>query len=256
MKPAAATIVVLAVTIAISATGCAATPEPSTTTSPIATAEDSTPAAAAFADISIYYPVALGNTWVYSIDYGNGSVVTDTEVMTKVTPEGDGARATIERTFTWDDKSQPDFTDSVEYIFNSDGSLSVPFQTLPNSGGTVTVNNGELVWPTTAEFEAGIARTGQITASINTDGAVTNETIDFTITGSGVEDVTVPAGTYTARKLLQNLLVSLPDLGVTGIAINSISWLAEDVGAVRTEVPAISGGPTIVQQLLRFTPGA
>lgn len=258
MRLAVARFVVVAATIAITLAGCTTTPATTTAPSPSASAPAVDSSAAAtdpFAGVSIYYPVALGNTWVYSIDYGTGSVVTDTEVMTKVVAEADGVRATIQRSFTWADKSQPDFTDSVDYVFNPDGSLSVPFQTLPAAGGTVTVNSGELQWPTSAEFAAGTPRTGQITASIDTAGTVTNQTIDFTIVGAGVEDVAVTAGTFTARKLLQNLLVSLPDLGVTGLAINSTSWLAEDVGAVRTEVTDAAGGATIVQQLVSFTAG-
>ena len=252
MRPAVIVASVLtAACLALTGCASAATTPDGSSTAPAA----SSAAPAAGAAISIYYPVAVGNTWVYSIDYGNGMVVTDTEVMTKVTPEGGGTRATIERTFTWNDKSQPELMDSVEYVFGSDGSLTVPFQSLPIAGGgTVTVKSGELVWPTSAEFEAGTAKTGIIEASIDSNGTTTEQTVKFTITGSGVESVTVPAGTFSARKLLQNLLISLPSLGVTDLPIDSVSWLAEDVGAVRTEIPDQSGGPTIVQQLLSFTP--
>lgn len=207
---------------------------------------------------SIYYPVAEGNTWVYSIDYGNGSTVTDTEVMAKVVPEGDGARVTIERTFVWDDGSQPDINDSVDYVFASDGSLTVPFQSIPAAGGsTVTVQSGTMTWPTNAEFEAGTAKTGTIQATVETSGQTFAETVDFSISGAGLEDVTVPAGSYSARKLAQALVISLPDLGVEGLTVNATTWLADGVGPVRTEVPdTIGGGATIVQVLLSFTPGS
>lgn len=207
---------------------------------------------------SIYYPVAEGNTWVYSIDYGNGTTVTDTEVMTAVVPEGDGARVTIERSFVWDDGSQPDLKDSVDYVFGSDGSLTVPFQSIPSAGGsTVTVQSGTMMWPTNDEFEAGTAKTGTIQATVETSGQTFAETVDFTITGAGLDDVTVPAGSYSARKLSQALVISLPDLGVSGLAVNAVTWLADGVGPVRTEVPdTIGGGATIVQVLLSFTPGS
>lgn len=233
--------------------GCTAAPAP--TTAPTDAATTAAPTTAPETPVeSIYYPVAKGNTWVYSIDYGSGTTVTDTEVMTAVTPEGDGSRVTIGRTFHWEDGSQPDLVDSVDYVFAADGSLTVPFQSIPSAGGTVTVTSGTMVWPTAAEFEAGTAKTGRIEASVDAGGTTTKETVDFTIAGAGVEDVTVPAGGYSARKLGQALVVSLPDLGVEGITVNAVTWLAEGVGPVKTEVPDM-GGVTITQVLLSFTPG-
>ena len=231
-----------------------------TATAPSTTSDSSAPptsAAPESAIASIYYPVAEGNTWVYSIDYGTGSTVTDTEVMTKVVPDGDGGRVTIERTFVWDDGSQPDVVSTVDYVFAADGSLTVPFQSIPSAGGsTVTVQSGTMVWPTSAEFEAGTPKTGTIQATVETSGQTIAETVDFTISGAGTEDVTVPAGSYTARKLSPALVISLPDLGVSGLTVNATTWLAEGVGPVRTEVPDTMGsGATIVQVLKSFTPG-
>lgn len=231
-----------------------------TAASPDATSDPTAAPTAAADGVSIasaYYPVAQGNTWVYSIDYGSGVTVTDTEVMTKVVAEGDGVRATIERTFVWDDGSQPDVVSTVDYVFHPDGSLEVPFQSIPSAGGTVTVESGSLVWPTSAAFADGTPQTGTITATVDSNGQMIKETIDFTITGQGSEPVTVPAGSYTALKLAQNLVISLPDLGVSGLTVDAVTWLADGVGPVRTEVPdTLGSGTTIVQVLLSFTPGA
>lgn len=248
-----ATAGITLVTVALLA-GCAPA-EPVATNDPSAPPTSSSAPEASVE--SIYYPVAQGNTWVYSIDYGTGTTVTDTEVMTVVTPEGDGARVTFERTFVWDDGSQPDLKDTVDYVFAADGSLSVPFQSLPTAdGSTVTVMEGTMTWPTTAEFEAGTPKTGTIEASVESSGSTINQVVDFSIAGAGLDTVTVPAGDYSARKLAQTLNISLPDLGVEGIVINATSWLAEGVGPVRTEVPdTLGGGATIVQVLLSFTPG-
>lgn len=238
--------------------GCTAGPNP--TGSP---ADDSTSAPDALSGISVYYPVAVGNTWVYSIDYGpDADTYTDTEIMTKVTPEAGGARATIERTFhndsAGDDKSG-DVVSTVDYVFAADGSLTVPFQSIPSAGGsTVTVHSGTMTWPTVAEFEAGTPKTGTIEATVQVPPSdPIDEVVAFTITGGGTESTTVPAGTYPARKLLQKLLISIPSFGITDLTVDAVTWLAEDVGPVRTEVPDAlgTGGPTIVQQLLSLTPG-
>jgi len=243
----------LVITAGLALAGCTggATPPTGSTDSAVG---GSTGAPSAVA--SIYYPVAVGNTWVYSIDYGTGSNVTDTEVMTAVKPEGDASRVTISRTFHYEDGSKDDLLDTVDYLFHADGSLEVPFQSIPSDFGVVTIKSGTMVWPTGAEFEAGTARTGTIEASVD-NGTVTNETVNFTITGAGTESVTVPAGTYDkARKLQQALVISLPDLGVSGIAINAVTWLAEGVGPVKTELPDVAGGSsTITQVLVSFTPG-
>lgn len=245
-----------ALIVVASLAACSSAPTTAPSTAPTAAGSPAADAAPAeFADLSVYYPVAVGNTWVYSIDYGTGPVVTDTEVMSAVEPVANGASATIDRTFHWEDGSQPDLTDSVEYVFHDDGSLTLPFQSIPTGAGVVTVESGTIQWPSTAEFEAGTPKTGTIEASVDTGGTVTAEVIAFTVQGSGTESVSVPAGTYTARKLLQNLLISLPDLGVTDIPVDTVTWLAEDVGAVRAEVPDSAGGDSIVQQLVSFTPG-
>lgn len=249
---------VIGLAAALLLAGCTAAPTTDgSTTAPTADA----PAADTFAELSVYYPVALGNTWVYSIDYGPGmSTFTDTEVMTKVTPEGDGARVTIERTFHDDSAgadTSGDIVSTVDYVFSADGSLTVPFQSIPSAGGsTVTVKSGAMAWPTVAEFESGTPRTGIIEATVDTPTGPIDETVAFTITGIGTEDVTVPFGTLWARKLQQNLLVSIPSFGINDLAIDAVTWLAEDVGPVRSEVPdTMGGGATIVQVLLSFTAG-
>lgn len=211
-----------------------------------------------YENISPYYPVALGNTWTYRMNYPDPvGVITETEEMTAVTPEGDDVRVTIERSFHYENGSSPDFSDSVEYIFHADGSLSVPYQSIPdNSGADVEIHDGELVWPTTAEFEAGTPKTGVINLTVTAGGASFDQVINFTITGQGVESVTVPAGTYEARKLLQSMRVSIPSAGVNDLPIDATVWLAEGVGQVKSEVPDLLGsGSPITVELLEFTPG-
>ncbi len=242
--------------------GCTAGPTPGS--DPSSGSEGSNPSASAsapseedFSDLSPYYPIAVGNTWIYTITYSDGSTVVDTEVMTKVVAEGDGARVTFERSFDWNDESKPDFSDSVDYVFHADGSLSVPFQSVPigDGGSTLVVKSGALEWPTTAEFEAGTPKTGTIeTTSTSADGTVIDQSIAFTITGEGVEAVTVPFDTFQdARKLHQALLVSVPSLGVTDLPIDSTTWLVEGVGPVRTEIPDLFGQQPTIQELVDFT---
>lgn len=234
--------------------GCTAAPDPGSSPS----SEASAPAED-FSDISVYYPVVLGNSWTYRMTLPEPvGIVTETETMSAITPEGDGVRATIDRSFHYENGTLPDFSDSVDYIFHGDGSITVPYQSLPDaSGSTVTVSGGEMVWPTTEEFEAGTPKTGTLQVQVTSSGTVIDQTITFSIAGAGVEDVTVPAGSYPgARKLLQNMLISIPSVGVTDLPINTTVWLAEGVGMVKSEVPDVLGlGGATTVELLEFTPG-
>jgi hypothetical protein len=208
-----------------------------------------------FSDISSYYPVAVGNTWEYSMTLPDPlGTVTETETMTDVVRvDDDSVRATIERTFHYENGSVDDVTDSVDYVFHSDGSLEVPYQSLPDTSGTVvTVKSGTMVWPTDEEFEAGTEKTGTIEASANG----VDQTVDFAISGGGVETVKVPAGSFDARLLNQKLTISIPSLSIDGLPISAKSWLAPGTGLVKTEIPGLLGTGSVSLVLEKFTPGA
>jgi hypothetical protein len=209
-----------------------------------------------FSDVSSYYPVAVGNAWEYEIVFPEPiGTVTTTETMTTVVRDGDSVRATIARTMHYENGLTDDIEDSVDYVFNDDGSLEVPYQSLPDSSGTVvTVKSGTMVWPTDEEFEAGTVKTGTIEASVEASGTTIDQSVDFSIKGAGVESVTVPAGTFDARLLEQDLTISIPSLSVDGLPISAKSWLAPGTGLVKTEIPGLFGSEPIVMTLTRFTP--
>ena len=209
--------------------------------------------------LSGYYPVAEGNVWVYTMTYAAPvGIVTETETMTSVKPDGaGGAEATILREFHYENGATPDFSNEVTYLFHPDGSIEVPFQTIPDANKTeiVTVNSGTMLWPSDDEFAAGTTKTGDISVSIETGGQTFDEAVSFQISGAGEESVTVPFGTFTARKLLQNLSVSIPSFDVV-VPVSLTSWLQADVGLVRTEIPDAFGGATTTVELVSFTPAS
>ena len=232
---------------------CTAQPAP-----PADTTASPAPSAAAAEVTNVYYPVAIGNTWTYRMAFPDPiGVVTETETMTAMSPEGDGMRVTTERSFHHENGAVPDYSDSVDYVFHDNGSIDVPYQTVPDaSGARVVVTGGTMVWPTVDEFEAGIPKTGTITAEVTTAGATYEQSVDFTVAGAGTQDVTVAAGTFAgARALKQDLLISIPSLGVSGLPVSATTWLAEGTGPVKTEVADVLGTGPIVVELVKFTPG-
>ena len=204
-----------------------------------------------------YYPVAEGNEWVYTMTYPEPiGIVTETETMTAVTTDGDGgAEVTIARSFHYENGSTPDFSDEVTYLFHADGSIEVPYQSIPSSdaGAVVTITSGTMVWPNDEEFEAGTVKSGDITATVESGGLSFDQVIHFEVSGAGEEAVSVPFGDVTARKLVQSLVVSIAEYGVE-VPISATSWLQADVGLVRTEIPDLVSGAPITVELVSFTP--
>ena len=219
-------------------------------------APDSSSATGDLSDFSPYYPLAEGNAWEYTATYPDPvGVVTYTETMTKVEQDGDEVRATIARSFHYENGMNPDFEQDVEYVFHEDGSLTVPYQSLPDtSGAKVTVKSGELVWPSTAEFEAATPKTGTIELTSEAAGVSLDLSAAFTITGAGVESVTVKAGDFEARKLAQSIEISVPSLSEETFTVDTTTWLAEGTGMVRTEIPGLFGAGATTVELVTFTP--
>lgn len=260
MTRPAALVTALAIATAVALSGCTSAPPAPETSGASTTPPVTEETAPDFSDVSVYYPVALGNSWTYRMTSPDPvGVVTYVETMTAVDVEPSGGwRVAITRDFHYENGSSPDFSDAVEYIFHEDGSITVPYNSAPDgSGAEVTVTSGEMRFPTPAEFEAATPISGKLTVTVVTEGQTINQEIAFTVVGLGVESVTVAAGTFNARRLGQDLTVDMPDLGVTGITVNSVSWLAEGVGVVRTELSDLLGtGGSVVTELVEFRPAA
>ena len=237
----------LALALVGAITGCVASPTPT---------QNGPATEQAFAVHSGYFPVAVGNVWVYTTTYAEPvGTVTETETILSVSPDGaGGAEVDIQRDYHYENGSRPDFSDLVAYQFNDDGSIELPFEWIPRADSTseITPTGGRFSWPSDSEFAAGTATTGTITLLVESDGEGYDETVSFEILGAGEESVTVPFGAFTARKLVQNLLVTVPSFGVE-VPITATSWFQADVGLIRTEIPDAFGGPTITVELVSFT---
>ncbi len=212
---------------------------PSPELSPAPSAASAPPSAENAAGTNKYFPVAVGNTWVYDLQDATGtSTLTDT--ISAVIRDGADVIATIDRTIDHADTATADETTSVDFVFHDDGSVSEPFSYL------VAGAPGTLEWPSTADFEAGAPSTGSF--------AVGAGSVVFSILGQGNESITVPLGTFECRRLVQNLLLS--GSGVSDVPWAPSYWLSPGVGIVRAEIPDyIFGGPAAVFELLSFTPG-
>jgi hypothetical protein len=199
-----------------------------------------------------YYPVALGNTWVYRVDYGAAlglGIVTDTEEVTKVHHTAAGTHVTIARTFHYQNGRYPDFTSTVDYVFHKNGSLTVPFQNgIQTRGTTITVKSGSIVWPTPQTLDSGHKSIGHIRASIRSAGQTINADVLVLVRGAGMASVRVPAGSFRRARILHQDLIETISRISTRITIKTTTYLVEGVGMVKSTVdsglPGLGGSVT------------
>lgn len=201
-----------------------------------------------------YLPVAAGNTWVYAVTTPLGSL-TQTETMSTVAADGDTLKVTMTRTFDYTGEWREDDSDSVEYVFHPDGSVSVPHDSEPDWSTTVT--SGDIRWPSSTDLWTGEEVTGVAEVTMTNGRSEFDARVQYTFAGAGEEEVSVPFGTVTARKLTFWRWLYGPT--IDSIPIHGASWFAQGIGLVRTEWSVADpdvgpSQPAYVWQLLRFNP--
>jgi hypothetical protein len=195
------------------------------------------------------FPIVAGEKWVYADDLGALGSSTTTNTIKSVKPVSGGELVTM--TDASHIAGAPAKTTKITYMFNADGSISVPFTQF--NGGKVTIKSGSIVWPPAAELAAGQAHTSVLAISVKTGGQVINEKVHVTVKGGGTASVTVPAGTYQTTIVDQSQAET-----IFGHRVSLVirTWLARGVGPVKSEVlskSAFGGAPTVVEELKSFT---
>jgi hypothetical protein len=193
-----------------------------------------------------YFPVGVGNTWVYQTSLSGLSHGTITNKITQVTPVADGQRVTM-------GVSGLGAGTHVTYTFHSDGSISVPFTQVGSTA--IKVTSGSIIWPSAADLSSGQTHTSTLTFELTVAGQVTHETAHVTVRGKGMQSVTVPAGTYQAQVIDETVSEK-----VDGVAVSLTveTWVANGVGPVKSELlskTSTAGAPTTVEVLKSFTKG-
>jgi hypothetical protein len=145
---------------------------------------------------------------------------------------------------------------TLSYIFNSDGSITVPFTQI--GGGSVKVLSGRIVWPSASELASGQQEHSTLTFMVTEDGHVSRVTSRVTVQGKGSQTVTVPAGTYDAQVIDESFGEKVE--GVS-FSLRLVTWVANGVGPVKSEllslgvVGSANSGPSDVEELKSFTKG-
>jgi hypothetical protein len=194
-----------------------------------------------------YFPIGAGNTWVYETRLTGLSTTTATDKMTKVEPDGSAQRVTM-RVSTGVAGAI-----TVTYLFNSDGSITVPLGQL--AGGTVKIKSGSVVWPSEAVLDSGQPRTTTLVFDTTVAGHTDRVSAHVTVQGAGSQTVTVPAGTYQAHVINETFREKVSG---TSVSLRLKTWVANGVGPVKSELVTKSGThsvPGTVEELKSFTKG-
>jgi hypothetical protein len=199
-----------------------------------------------------FFPVAVGNTWVYKSSVPtlkeHGTV---TNRMTAVVPVSGGQRVTMTDTFQMPGTSKN--VTRLTYIFHSNGSITYPISQLASSG--VSITGGGVVWPPASALASGRPYKSTLDIGLKSDGLSVKRTAHVTVRGAGSATVTVPAGTYHATVVDMTM-----SLSVDGFAVSVVvrTWVANGVGPVKSEATTDEDGTShvaSVQELKSFTAG-
>jgi hypothetical protein len=202
---------------------------------------------------TVLFPVAVGNTWVYTVTTGAGAG-TSTDKMVAVTPIAGGQRVTM--TTSVDEPGTGKLpARRLAYIFHSNGSITVPVSELGTTGAKVTTVSGSITWPDAAEIASGQRHTDTVVLAITVAGKTTTYTEHVVVQGDGTGTVVVPAGTFQTN-IIDQTMTSKFDGYTSDLEIRT--WVATGVGPVKQELMTITGGKATItntEELKSFTKG-
>jgi hypothetical protein len=223
-----------ALVLALTVTACdSAGDDPATSASNAPATTGSPTPATAPADTGLYfYPPVEGA----KLEYGLGGVVSGTTSVT-VDSVTEGAQG---KTVTVTEKGNGAAVER-EFVTRPDGGLTVDIGTFGASaaGFSVEGSGEDLAVPPVADLEAGKKGTGRTAVEVSGPGVDgRSQPVTYTVTGTGAESVTVPAGTAEAYTVNLDL-----DLGAGFAGVTEASgkfWLKPGFGLVKQEI-TISG---------------
>ncbi|HEY3979808.1 MAG TPA: hypothetical protein VGM79_21205 [Streptosporangiaceae bacterium] len=214
-------------------------------------AASSSPAAggtsAAGTQITTFFPVGVGNTWVYGTKLAGRATGDVTNKMIGVGQVTGGQQVHMSVTAG----QAP--TTTVSYLFHPDGSVTVPAAQFGN--GTLMLTTSAITWPSAAQLRSGHATTTPVTFTVTVLGKAIRETAQAAVQGGGIQTVTVPAGTYRAQVIEEEFTATV---GKLPVRFNLETWVANGVGPVKIALGSTSttaANPATVEELKSFTRG-
>jgi hypothetical protein len=201
------------------------------------------------APVSIPFPDAVGDTWVYQTTANvNGETGLTTDRIVSSGPAAAGYQVTMAQTVQVGGSA---ISTEPVYVFYPNGKVGYP---VPDANG-ISVQGSGVTWPDSAGLASGQAYHSVVRVGVSQAGVAKDQNADVTVQGAGTVPVTVPAGTYLAS--LVNMTISTQVGGFAATVVVK-TWLAPNVGPVQSEVLTQASGQTkliTTNRLLSFTKG-
>ena len=212
----------------------------------------SAPAKSPGASASVPFPVAVGDTWTYTLETLGLPPAVLVKKITGITPVPGGRRVSMAVTYSVYGIPKKFHQD---YLFGTDGSISFP-PPGPITSASSHANAGNVIVPPLSVVNSGRPVTWTVKMPpVKLAGRKVSGETRITVQGGGTASVTVPAGTY--RVTVVNMKVSGTSSGVDKPAVMvQRMWFAPHVGEVGEEIIAASSGSRQVlttEKLQSFT---
>ncbi len=206
---------------------------------PAGSSRSSAPAKSPGASASVPFPVAVGDTWTYTLEIAGQPLPSVlVKKITGITPVPGGQRVSMAITYSVYGIPK---TFHQDYLFGTDGSISFP-PSGPITSLMSPANAGNVIVPPLSVVNSGRPVTWTVKIPpLKLAGRKVSGKARITVQGGGTASVTVPAGTY--RVTVVNMTMSATSSGVDKPAVMvQRMWFAPHVGEVGEEVIAASSG--------------
>ncbi len=223
------------------------TNSPSTSNSSTPASSSSSSPTSAVTALSVPFPIAAGNTWVYKAVAAGGLTSTVTNKILSVTPGSGGDLVTMS-----DTDSLTGTPTHITYLFHSDGSITYPSNQF---GSDAVIIKGGIVLPPASVIASGQPTTSTVEIAVTSGSTKDDVTGHITVKGDGTASVTVPAGSYSTTVVEMTETFSM--LGYSSTIVVK-TWMASGVGPVQSEATIDVLGHSEVasrQELESFTQG-
>jgi hypothetical protein len=198
----------------------------------------SAPAKSPGASASVPFPVAVGDTWTYTVENAGQPLPSVlVKKITGITPVPDGQRVSLAITYSVYGIPK---TIHQDYLFGTDGSISFPPGPIPSPMSPA--NAGNVIVPPLSVINSARPVTWTLKdPPLKLAGRKITGKTRITMQGGGTASVTVPAGTY--RVTIVNMTVKATSSWVDKpIVTVQRMWFAPHVGEVGEELIAASSG--------------
>ncbi len=169
---------------------------------------------------SDYFPLNTGDQWIYRWTEDFGLTGTETATVAPGTYVIAGQTAIrINETF------------GDDYVINDTSGISVV--RLSDDGDSLTFSPAVLVLP--ANFSVGSSNSSNGTITAQIEGVTATLPYVFTASVQAQENVTVPAGTFTAFRTLVNIFTggNVAGVGYVELDVTYTWWFAKGIGTVK-----------------------